>query len=167
MKIRRFFRGSSQPRNRTCVSGTSALAEQRLQRADLIAVAHRLRCLVACGIVPDQGSNLCPWHWQADLQLLDHQVLTLAESKWKPEGKGALDVVQRGRPPGQRAGGEEWKVDLGKQKDATAAAAAKSLQSCPTLCDPRDDSPPGSPAPGILQYGAKLSSGSGNGLLEL
>ena len=32
-----------------------------------------------------------------------------------------------------------------------AAAAAKSLQLCPTLCDPRDDSLPGSPVPGILQ----------------
>ena len=32
-----------------------------------------------------------------------------------------------------------------------AAAATKSLQSCPTLCDPRDGSPPGSPVPGILQ----------------
>ena len=32
-----------------------------------------------------------------------------------------------------------------------AAAAAKSLQSCPTLCDPIDRSPPGSPVPGILQ----------------
>ena len=32
-----------------------------------------------------------------------------------------------------------------------AAAAAKSLQSCPTLCDPIDDSPPGSAIPGILQ----------------
>ena len=31
------------------------------------------------------------------------------------------------------------------------AAAAKSLQSCLTLCDPRDSSPPGSPVPGILQ----------------
>jgi len=31
----------------------------------------------------------------------------------------------------------------------TAAAAAKSLQSCPTLCDPRDGSPPGSAVPGI------------------
>ena len=30
-------------------------------------------------------------------------------------------------------------------------AAAKSLQSCPTLCDPRDGSSPGSPVPGILQ----------------
>ena len=34
---------------------------------------------------------------------------------------------------------------------AAAAAAAKSLQSCPTLCDPIDSSPPGSPIPGILQ----------------
>ena len=31
------------------------------------------------------------------------------------------------------------------------AAAAKSLQSCPTLCNPIDGSPPGSPGPGILQ----------------
>ena len=31
------------------------------------------------------------------------------------------------------------------------AAAAKSLQSCPTLCDPIEGSPPGSPIPGILQ----------------
>ena len=34
---------------------------------------------------------------------------------------------------------------------AAAAAAAKSLQSCPTLCDPIDGSPPGSPVPGIIQ----------------
>ena len=34
---------------------------------------------------------------------------------------------------------------------AAAAAAAKSVQSCPTLCDPIDGSPPGSPVPGILQ----------------
>ena len=33
----------------------------------------------------------------------------------------------------------------------TSAATAKSLQSCPTLCDPIDSSPPGSPIPGILQ----------------
>ena len=34
---------------------------------------------------------------------------------------------------------------------AAAAAAAKLFQSCPTLCDPRDGSPPGSAVPGILQ----------------
>ena len=32
-----------------------------------------------------------------------------------------------------------------------SAAAAKSLQACPTLCDPIDGSPPGSPVPGTLQ----------------
>ena len=37
-----------------------------------------------------------------------------------------------------------------------AATAAKSLQSCPTLCDPRDGHPPGSPVPGILQGKAKI-----------
>ena len=36
-------------------------------------------------------------------------------------------------------------------KIKTAAAAAKSLQLCPTLFDPIDSSPPGSPVPGILQ----------------
>ena len=34
---------------------------------------------------------------------------------------------------------------------AAAAAAAKSLQLCPTLCEPIDSSPPGFPVPGILQ----------------
>ena len=37
------------------------------------------------------------------------------------------------------------------QFDTAAAAAAKSLQSCPTLCDPIDRSPPGSPIPGVFQ----------------
>ena len=36
---------------------------------------------------------------------------------------------------------------------AAAAAAAKSLQLCPTLCNPIDSSPPGSSVPGILQAG--------------
>ena len=36
-------------------------------------------------------------------------------------------------------------------KTHLAAAAAKSLQSCPTLCDPRGSNPPGFPVPGILQ----------------
>ena len=35
--------------------------------------------------------------------------------------------------------------------EVSAAAAAKSLQSCPTLCDPIDGGPPDSPVPGILQ----------------
>ena len=43
-----------------------------------------------------------------------------------------------------------WRLGL-QQMNLGAAAAAKSLQLCPTLCDPIDGSPPGSPVPGILQ----------------
>ena len=42
-------------------------------------------------------------------------------------------------------------LHLLQRKSTAAAAAAKSLQSCPTLCDPIDGSPPGSPVPRILQ----------------
>ena len=46
----------------------------------------------------------------------------------------------------------DLKLNIQKSKiTAAAAAAAKSLQSCPTLCDPKNGSPPGSPVPGILQ----------------
>ena len=54
-------------------------------------------------------------------------------------------------------GGAWWATVYGVAKtwtrlsDFTTAAAAKSLQSCPTLCDPIDGSPQGSPIPGILQ----------------
>ena len=37
------------------------------------------------------------------------------------------------------------------RKQTTTTTTAKSLQSCPTLCDPIDGSPPGSPVPGILR----------------
>ena len=50
---------------------------------------------------------------------------------------------------------ERYSMFLGRKnqycENNYAAAAAKSLQSCPTLCDPRDGSPPGSPVPGIFQ----------------
>ena len=44
-----------------------------------------------------------------------------------------------------------WSSKKQENSRKTSAAAAKSLQSCPTLCDPIDISPPGSPVPGILQ----------------
>ena len=46
---------------------------------------------------------------------------------------------------------EPESLALAAQFFTTEPPAAKSLQSCPTLCDPIDDSPPGSPVPGILQ----------------
>jgi len=51
-----------------------------------------------------------------------------------------------------RSGGEvRYEEETQDGQFAAAAAAAKSLQSCPTLCDPIHGSPPGSPIPGILQ----------------
>ena len=50
---------------------------------------------------------------------------------------------------------ESWSSDCKIKAEVVllvvAATAAKSLQSCPTLFDPTDGSPPGSPVPGILQ----------------
>ena len=43
------------------------------RRAGSVVVAHRPSCSAACGIFPDQGSNPCPLHWQADSQPLHHQ----------------------------------------------------------------------------------------------
>ena len=52
----------------------------------------------------------------------------------------------------QKRMGQFYKIELRQIKiNSAAAAAAKSLQSCPTLCDSIDGSPPGSPIPGILQ----------------
>ena len=43
------------------------------RRAGSVAMAHGPSCSAACGIFPDQGSNPCPPHWQADSQPLCHQ----------------------------------------------------------------------------------------------
>ena len=43
------------------------------RRAGSVIVAHGPSCSVACGIFPDQGSNPCPLHWQADSQPLRHR----------------------------------------------------------------------------------------------
>ena len=67
------------------------------------------------------------------------------------ESEEDLKSLLRVKEEGEKAG---LKVSIQKTKIMiipSAAAAAKSLQSCPTLCDPIDGSPPGSPVPGILQ----------------
>ena len=65
------------------------------------------------------------------------------------------DSLEKGNGNPLRYSGLENRVDRGAWRSTihgvAAAAAAKSLQSCPTLSDPIDGSPPGSPVPGILQ----------------
>ena len=62
--------------------------------------------------------------------------------------------IEEARGEGPESWSYEQTVTLNHQSVAeweSQAAAAKSLQSCPTLCNPIDGSPPGSPVPGILQ----------------
>ena len=68
--------------------------------------------------------------------------------KWQP-----TPVFFPGKSHGQRslAGYNPWGHKRVEHDLATAVAAATLLQLCPTLCDPIDGSPPGSPVPGILQ----------------
>ena len=71
------------------------------------------------------------------------------QSSW-PRGWTHISCI--GRRPGSvgRWTLYHWATRKANSKHH-AAAAAKSLQSCPTLCDPVDGGPPGSPVPGILQ----------------
>ena len=50
-----------------------SLSQPLLRSAGSVIVAHGPSCSAACGIFPDQGSNPCPLHWQADSQPLRHQ----------------------------------------------------------------------------------------------
>ena len=78
----------------------------------------------------------------------------------KEKGREIRNGKKRGEKDCRQVGGKDLKSGKFLRKkdeihgdDSTSfiAAAAKSLQSCPTLCDPIDGSPPGSPVPGILQ----------------
>ena len=87
------------------------------------------------------------WEYQATLSFSWETYMQVKKQQLEP------DMEQQ---TGSKFGKEYIKVvychpaSLTRMQSA-AAAAAKSLQSCPTLCDPRDGSPPGSPIPGILQ----------------
>ena len=65
---------------------SSAVVALRLQSTGLGVVAHGLSCSAACGIFPDQGSNLFLLHWEADSLPLSHQgsrSLTTVDSSCK------------------------------------------------------------------------------------
>ena len=69
-----------------------------------------------------------------------------------PRIEGGLFIVWATRKPWMR----QWlrgcnTKSTSDKRNRRTAAAAESRQSCPTLCDPTDGSPPGSPVPGILQ----------------
>ena len=81
----------------------------------------------------------------------DREMLPLPLWASGHEDLGGRHHVYLAEDPGSAARAGRNAVWEGQASGAKAAAAAKSLQSCPTLCDPADGSPPGSPVPGILQ----------------
>ena len=73
--------------------------------------------------------------------------------QWPQDWKRSVFI-----PITKKSSAKECSVALISQ---AAAAPAKLLQSCPTLCDPIDGSPPGSPIPGILQDSPGKNTGVG------
>ena len=73
------------------------------RRAGSVVVAHGPSCSAACGILPDQGSNPCPLHWQADSQPLRHQgsplckvlkpTIVHSQQSGAPEGPGSRTLL--------------------------------------------------------------------------
>ena len=75
-------------------------------------------------------------------------------TSWQIDGETVRDFILEGSKittDGDCSHEIKRHLLLGRKVVTNLAAAAKSLQSCPTLCDPIDGSPPGSPSPGILQ----------------
>ena len=116
---------------------------------DSKVVVHGPSRSLACGIRPTYGLNLCLLHWQVDSLPLSHQgrsppasIFTVDGSPWL-----ACHVVCRRFWKGRVI----RKILRFRVTTFHSISAAKSLQSCPTLCNPIDGSPPGFPVPGILQ----------------
>ena len=76
------------------------------RRAGSVIVAHGPSCSVACGIFPDQGSNPCPLHQQADSQPLRHQGSPL------PNFLGSLDTHCARHIVYVKIGLSSWECDL-------------------------------------------------------
>ena len=141
----------------------SLVVEHGLQSTGSGVVTQGLSCLSPCGVFPDQGLNSCPLHWQGDSQPLDHQGLPICllfvllrvftDTCWLKLFLPSLYFTLH-----------KWSLSLQiiistkycspKQKATRSYVVcvhAKLLQSCPTLCNPRDCSLPGPSVLGILQ----------------
>ena len=85
------------------------------------------------------------WLYRASPSLVTRNIINLIlvlTIWWCPCAQASLVLLKEG------INSEKKQLEFGV---FTSYAAAKSLQLCPTLCDPIDSSPPGSPVPGILQ----------------
>ena len=93
--------------------------------------------------IPGVYSNSCPLSWWYHLTI-SSSVIPFSSDLQSFPASGSFQMSQLFTSGGQSIGVSASFLPMN-------AAAAKSLQSCLTLCDPRDDSTPGSAIPGILQ----------------
>ena len=101
--------------------------------------------------MPHSGPSLVAWGTPGDI--LRGQLVTCGSNTATGSGEAAAlgSLVRKGELGASLGGRVRGSHLCLCTRAAAAAAAAESLQSCPTLCDPIDGSPPGSPVPGILQ----------------
>ena len=115
-----------------------------------------LTCGILNRLVKQQWNSGCQWLRVWGKQ--GHEVQSFSYARWISSG----DLMYNSMTVVNNAELYTWNLMKAKilgvcimKKEITVwgnwYAAAKSLQSCPTLCDPIDSSPPGSPVPGILQ----------------
>ena len=99
----------------------------------------------------------CPWRSEQNKSRATSEAestgwwLTRFSAKWLFSTKVLTSVKRNGNVALMIRRYEKGKRNTDVYVVFIFTAAAKSLQSCPTLCDPIDGSPPGSPIPGILQ----------------
>ena len=107
----------------------------------------RLPCLSP---TPRACSNSCPLS-QWCHPTISSSVVHLSSCLQNTPTSGSFPMSQFFTSDGQSIGASKYRLSICDHLLSSAAAAAKSLQSCTTLCDPIDGSSPGSPIPGILQ----------------
>ena len=97
---------------------------------------------------PSESWGHRAWGLFGALGIADNLNCSSSSLRWKSMASGNHEVKWKNT---LRDTGTDFSILLVRDPKLAAAAAAKSLQSCPSLCDPIDGSPPGSPVPGILQ----------------
>ena len=111
---------------------------------------------VSLDLLPFTSYPICFARSSFPFFLLCHELLTFGHTYQPGSGLVTLCLLyfNMAVKPGRLAWEHTWgrgRNRKKKKRQIYAAAAAKSLQSCPTLCNPIDGSPPNSPVPGILQ----------------
>ena len=132
-----------------------------------VEVRNRFKGLDRIDVVPDElwtevrdivwktGSKTIPMEKKCKkAKWLSEEALQIAVKRREEKNKGENERYKHLNAEFQRIARRAEKAfvsDQRKEIECLFAAAAKLLQLCPTLCNPIDSSPPGSPVPGILQ----------------